>query len=521
MLEYMDESRLPPILYRARNRLYSNTSLAEEANPLFTIRILDEKALGQYKIVLKPAGDLSLRRSRTKLTTYFIEDPTYLQTVFQANSTALQKLEAEAISFIKHCAKKYADMHIVCSFSGGKDSAVSAYLVKQAIGKVPLIFSDTRIEYPETVKYVKESGPFFGDLIYLQSRNDFFELCEKFGPPSRMMRWCCSTQKAGPINEYYTQFKKGLLSFDGIRRSESRLRADYPREKDNTKLIKQFSAYPIIEWNDLHVWLYILWRDLPMNKLYQEGFARIGCWGCPNNGKFDSFLLYHTHPELADSWYALLSKYWGESASNYNLDWITDGAWKMRRVHYENEDIGLNFEEEKVSFEDEDSSDAPFSMTQPCLSTNDYVISFQEDPPPVLLEFLSVFGTLNVKKLGSIEVWDIDGPLVNIKYFKKKRQLKFEVKKDKKTVQLQHNIIKQINKSFNCIACGACLGSCPTGAIYMSKDGFKIKKDKCKHCLICCTAQYLGLSCVALHYAAKRKLVYRSDIQKIPEVQYS
>jgi len=511
------ESRIPPIMYRARNKIYSNISLSECRKAHFNIRIVDGENLGEYHIILDPEPEVICHRTHTQFSTFFIEDKTYLKKLIDANLVTLQNIEQEAIEFIKTTVEKYADMHIVCSFSGGKDSAVSAFLVKQAIGRRPLIFSNTGIEYPETINYVQTYGSFFGDVIIRHAKNAFLDLCQKLGPPSRMMRWCCSTQKAGPINEYYTQFQKGILSFDGIRRSESRLRADYPREKDNTKLIKQFSAYPIIDWNDFEVWLYILWRDLPMNTLYQWGFARIGCWGCPNNGRFDSFLLYKTHPELAIQWYNFLKKYWGKSPSNYEVDWITDGAWKKRRVKYDNEDIGLNYLEDESFEEVNGATDENFAMTQPCLNNNEYIISFRRPPEPVITEFLSVFGTLQEKKIGGLNFWEIEGPKINIKYFSNKHQLKFVIKSDENSIRFQQFIIKQINKAFNCIACGACVGSCPSGAIYIYEKKFKIDKKKCKHCLICCTSRYLSMSCVALHYLAKRKLISSSDIQSVIE----
>lgn len=48
---------------------------------------------------------------------------------------------------------------------------------------------------------------------------------------------------------------------------------------------------PILDWTDDNVWRYIQERRLPYCKLYDEGFRRLGCIGCPmaGEGRFDQF----------------------------------------------------------------------------------------------------------------------------------------------------------------------------------------------------------------------------------------
>ena len=38
---------------------------------------------------------------------------------------------------------------------------------------------------------------------------------------------------------------------------------------------------PIIEWTDEDVWEFIREYDIPYCKLYDEGYKRLGCIGCP------------------------------------------------------------------------------------------------------------------------------------------------------------------------------------------------------------------------------------------------
>lgn len=47
----------------------------------------------------------------------------------------------------------------------------------------------------------------------------------------------------------------------------------YKRHKTNVN--------PIIDWTDAEVWEFIKANDIPYCELYNEGFHRIGCIGCP------------------------------------------------------------------------------------------------------------------------------------------------------------------------------------------------------------------------------------------------
>ena len=75
------------------------------------------------------------------------------------------------------------------------------------------------------------------------------------------MRWCCTVFKTGAIQRTISSAfrnKTNILTFYGIRHSESASRSKYDRESDSPKITKQTVASPIIDWIDFDVWLYIL-----------------------------------------------------------------------------------------------------------------------------------------------------------------------------------------------------------------------------------------------------------------------
>lgn len=493
----------PKILYRYRNRLFSDVSkglthfkIKVKQNVSDNLETIME--VGEFAIRLEESPQI---KGRSKIKNYFLDDLTYVEKLINGNISYLEEIEDEAIEFINSVSKKYSKYFKVTSFSGGKDSTVTAFLVQKARGNIPIVFSDTGIEYPETIKYVKEHGKDFGDLIFLDSEVDFIAMCEKLGPPSRTMRWCCFTNKGAPFSKYYANSEHNhVLSFDGIRREESNLRSNYPREMDNTKYEKQHSAYPILYWSTLEVWLYIVWKNLPYNNLYNHGFSRIGCWACPNNTKFDWFLFSKVYPEMVKDWFALINEYrnqqnktmemdndYGKTKDGYDLSWVENGDWKSRRVKYHNEDNLVNLE-------------------SPC-GKHDFDLYLKNKLPNNVIEFLKIFGIPNEtvlpmgKKLRRVVSDDI-----LISYIEDSKMIKFYINDENKTEKLKSLILRQINKSFNCIDCGACVGACPQGAIALNPH-FKINENLCKNCLICAGTKYLGMSCIALHYKEKRILV--------------
>lgn len=483
------ERRFPLVLYRTGSKLISDISKGETH---FRIVVksneLNDEGVGlnygEFAIDLKE----SEQSKRSNIRSFFLDNKSYMKTLIRGNLGYLQQIEQEGIDFIKRVSEKYDDHYQICSFSGGKDSAVTAYVVKQAIGSVPIVYSDTGIEFPATKEYVRQYGDFFGDLVYLEKCVDFMDMCKILGPPSRTMRWCCFTSKGAPISKYYGEMShKKVLSFDGIRKLESNARSLYSRERDNTKYEKQFSAYPILHWSSLEVWLYILWKEIPYNPLYEHGFARAGCWACPNNTKFDIFLFSKAYPDMVKDWFSFIEEYSRQQSAkmeeghSYDYSWIEDGDWKKRRVKYENEE---NLTDLTVS----DDGRYELKLKYP----------IKED----LKEFFKVFGHIERSVNKHVKV---SGKDLSITYVEDGHDLVFTIKNTKKETELKRLVVRQINKSYNCVNCGACVGSCPQGAISINDEGgFQIDSDKCVNCLICTGTTYIDMSCIAIHYRADR-----------------
>ena len=165
-----------------------------------------------------------------------------------ANKERLELIKEEAFHFVQEQVKAFPNRKIVISFSGGKDSTVVADVVSRALSNPSIvhIFGDTTLEFPTTYSYIERFRKNNPKTIVKTSKNkeqDFYSVCEQIGPPARMMRWCCTMFKTGPITRTLSALFRdaSILTFYGIRKNESVSRSKYDRVANgaNVKIQKQ------------------------------------------------------------------------------------------------------------------------------------------------------------------------------------------------------------------------------------------------------------------------------------------
>jgi len=174
----------------------------------------------------------------------------------EANSAHLAYIEEEAIDFLRNIRAHYHALPLVVSWSGGKDSTVVSSLARRAFpGEGVLhVFADTTNELPCTYDYLdrfRGSDPTVPFLVGYPTR-DFLELCREIGPPSRIQKWCCTSQKAAPLANVLRSVADGtsVLVVSGLRRSESARRQSYERVECDTKIGLEILLNPVLEWTD-------------------------------------------------------------------------------------------------------------------------------------------------------------------------------------------------------------------------------------------------------------------------------
>ncbi|GAI73667.1 unnamed protein product, partial [marine sediment metagenome] len=89
---------------------------------------------------------------------------------------------AETREVINHHFWEFPDNNVAVAFSGGKDSEVVLYLCLQVNPDVPVVFNNTGVEYPETVKFVAMLAEQWAlNLIVTHPEKNFWDCIEQYG----------------------------------------------------------------------------------------------------------------------------------------------------------------------------------------------------------------------------------------------------------------------------------------------------------------------------------------------------
>lgn len=442
----------------------------------------------------------------SKLEMYRVKNQKYIDSYYESqtitnfikiNRGRLNLITYEAIEYIRNVARNKDESEMFVSFSGGKDSTVTSDLVCNALSdkKIIHIYGDTTLEYPTSEVYVKrfrQNHPYIPLLTAKNKDQDFNNLCEVIGPPARMMRWCCTVFKTGAITKKIdSTFKnaKILIAFQGIRRNESLSRSKYDRESNESKIKKQISVNPIIDWMDFDVWLYLLSNNVDFNDAYKLGFSRVGCWCCPNNSGWSEYLSAIYMNEKFTNFRNILYKFAQQIGKPDWKVYVDDGEWKKRQGGN-----GLEISKKSVvSF-------------KPCaFEENSYNFDMTKPITPELYKFFKPFGRLNYdigrKSLNEVYVLDRKNnqPILRISGREGKSVVKIAVVGES-TIFSQRKITEmllknQINKYQTCIGCTYCEAVCKFGALKVfnrekgnvSNDtiSYTIDENKCVGCLEC------------------------------------
>lgn len=181
----------------------------------------------------------------------------------------LKEFEAQAI-------RMHPDGYWV-AFSGGKDSIVLLNLVKRSGVKYTAHFNVTTVDPPELLRFIRDNYPRSEVAWEKPDRSMFQLIVDKMMLPTRIVRFCCEHLKECG--------GKGRFVITGIRWAESVKRSKRGMVETCYRDSRTRYLNPIIEWTDADVWQYIRENHLPYCCLYDEGFKRIGCVGCPMAGR--------------------------------------------------------------------------------------------------------------------------------------------------------------------------------------------------------------------------------------------
>jgi len=272
--------------------------------------------------------------------------PIDIPTMVTKNRELLQVIEQVTEKKIFDVYRRYQKKKVDCfhvAFSGGKDSVVLLELVKKALPKSSfvVVFGDTGMEFPDTYDVIEkiEEHCHAKEIEFYRASSHLNpeESWRLFGPPSRVLRWCCSVHKAAPqtlkLREVLGKDKFVGMDFVGVRAHESPTRADYDYENYGKKQKGQYSHNAILDWTSAEIWLFIYAHKLVINEAYKRGNARAGCLFCPmGGGKGDSFQRIAYSKEI-EKFIEIIKSLNARDKNNQAAleSYIANGGWNARK----------------------------------------------------------------------------------------------------------------------------------------------------------------------------------------------
>lgn len=219
------------------------------------------------------------------------------------------------------------------AFSGGKDSQCVYHLAKMADVKFDSHYSVTGVDPPELCQFIKREYPdvqwefhFWNDGKPEHYFSDgrpkqitmWSAIADHTIPPTRQARYCCDLLKESGgggrvvvtgVRWAESQNRRKLHGVADIQTQSKKLHAEAEQDPsyrmnksgginfmdDNDvgrKMVEQCytkrktTINPIVDWTDEDVWEFLNEvAKVPHCCLYDEGFTRLGCIGCPLQGK--------------------------------------------------------------------------------------------------------------------------------------------------------------------------------------------------------------------------------------------
>lgn len=251
------------------------------------------------------------------------------------------------------------------AFSGGKDSVAVKALMDMAGVKYDAHYRITSVDPPELVRFIKDKYPdvkFEAPRYSNGSRVTMWNLIpKKLMPPTRLVRYCCEYLKEDGGD--------GRFTVTGVRWAESTNRAknqglvtvrtDSVKDNPDFRVTEKRGAVlvndneesrqvldacvtrhktclnPIIDWEDRDVWEFIRSENIPYCGLYDEGWKRLGCIGCPMAKQRGRERAFSRWPKYKAAYLRSFSKMLTARRERHALD-PSKPIWKQNGVECEN-----------------------------------------------------------------------------------------------------------------------------------------------------------------------------------------
>lgn len=233
-------------------------------------------------------------------------------------------IESSAIELIKYfepLALQHDPRGYCVAVSWGKDSMVNLNLFIKAGVKFFIQWNITGIDPPELTYFGRKQAyelelKGYKIVPKYPEKSMIKLIVDHCTPPTALMRYCCDQLK-----EKKTLDNCNCIHSFGVRWDESPSRANgretlevISKSKNNIRLFndnsenrKQFEVCmakgvkalnPIVSWSTEDIWDYHKTEKIPYCRLYDCGFSRLGCVGCPLANKPNRLFEFKMFPEF-------------------------------------------------------------------------------------------------------------------------------------------------------------------------------------------------------------------------------
>lgn len=263
----------------------------------------------------------------------------------------LEQTAIERLKFAAHASERYYHAPLIVTDSGGKDSSVCVALAQRAGIDFEVMHNLTTADAPETVRFVRQEFKRLEETgikctvsypYYKGVRTSMWALIpQKLMPPTRIARYCCEVLKEhGGDGSYIVT---GVRYAESAKRAKTRgiyeaiiaNKADkiiLTNDNDDKRRLfehcvrrRKHVCNPIVDWTDHDVWDYIHAENIPVNPLYDCGFSRVGCIGCPLASKRMQEIEFARYPKYKQAYIRAFGKMLEERKRRGKLN--DDSRW--------------------------------------------------------------------------------------------------------------------------------------------------------------------------------------------------
>lgn len=375
---------------------------------------------------------------------------------------------------IKRCDIAYI------AFSGGKDSVALLDICHKVLPlSVPVVFSDTDMELPDTYKVWNEIKTRYPEREFVTAKAETtaLENWRIFAPPSRAIRWCCSVHKSTPALMFLKKkLKKSsikVMAFVGVRGDESYSRSFYEDATDGVKNASQMNRMPILDWGAHELWLYIFANDLIINRAYKKGLTRVGCLMCPESAEKYEWFVDKIYPQELKPYSDIII-----STSSKSFRSATEKSEYIGKRHWQARRSGIVLRE---------------SLVPPLEESNELTTSFESPhfQKDLFYEWIKTLGTVVKERENERQLLKLPNSLDEGIQFTYRElygggglvSFEFRTQEERREIlPLLRSLFKKVS---GCVGCQSCEAECGFGAIAIKDGKLKINGNKCVKCRSC------------------------------------